>query len=66
MGKKDPGAWLLEVSVAVPELSVADISSQVTDLPDWPLGTVTIMSSRRPVTSERDPNWMTGGKVSTV
>ncbi len=54
--KKDPGAWLLDVRVTMPELSVAVGSVQVTVVPATPVLTVWAMSLRQA---------MTGGIVST-
>ncbi len=55
--KKVPGAWLLDVNVTMPELSVAVGSVQVTVVPATPLPTVVVMSLIQ---------LMTGGTVSSV
>ncbi len=55
-GKNELGELVLEVKVAVPELSVAEGSSQLTMAPFWVIEMVTVISSKGEIT---------GGVVST-
>ena len=56
-GKNAPGAWVLEVSETIPELSVAVGSVHVTVVPPTPVATVSVMSPMQAIT---------GATVSTV